>query len=266
MRARGSIYLTRRPAPSLISVRLQGVARLLPCFLLAFASTMPVALGETGSTEFFRLIEEMQQAYAAVDHYTATFLIQERVDAELGPTQHLALKFKKPFKIYLRWLTGKNEGRQALYPAGADGNELWVRASTLLGAVTVSLDPHSPRARKGKRHAITDTGIGRLLDIIADNVYRGLQHSELSIDNGGLRTTLDRPTQRFTLHFPDDPNKGYYARTAIIDLDREHRLPIYAEIFDWNGQLVERYGYLELRINPGLSDEDFDPKNPEYGF
>jgi hypothetical protein len=77
---------------------------------------------------------------------------------------------------------------------------------------------------------------------------------------------LDRPTHRFTLHFPDDSRKGYYARTAIIDVDREHRLPIYAENFDWNGQLVERYGYGDLRLNPGLSDEDFDPKNPEYGF
>jgi hypothetical protein len=208
----------------------------------------------------------MKQAYAEVDHYTATFLVEERVEGELGPKQRLALKFKKPFKIYLRWLTGKHEGRQALYPAGADGNELWVRAPTLVGAVTVSLDPHSPRARKGGRHAITDIGIGRLLDFIAGNADRGLQRGELMIQDGGLQATFDRPTRRLTLHFPNDPTKGYYCMTAIIDVDREQRLPIYAEIFDWNGQLVERYGYLDLRLNPGLTEDDFAAKNPDYGF
>jgi outer membrane lipoprotein-sorting protein len=43
-------------------------------------------------------------------------------------------------------------------------------------------------------------------------------------------------------------------------------LPIYVEIFDWQNELVERYGYRDLRLNPGLTDADFDPKNPAYGF
>jgi outer membrane lipoprotein-sorting protein len=49
-------------------------------------------------------------------------------------------------------------------------------------------------------------------------------------------------------------------------VDREYQLPVYAEIFDWYGQLIERYGYLDVRLNPGLTDADFDPKNPAYGF
>jgi outer membrane lipoprotein-sorting protein len=204
--------------------------------------------------------------YARIDHYTATFLTQERVDGELRPQQRLVLKFKKPFKVYLRWLTGKNEGRQALYPAGVDGNKLWVRVPMLVGAVTVSLDPQSPRARKGGRHPITDVGIGRLLDLISDNAYRGIQHGELTIGEDGQHATFDRPTQRYTLHWPTDPAKGYYCMTARIDVDRQYRLPIYAEIFDWDGQLIERYGYLELRLDPGLTDADFDAKNPAYGF
>ena len=54
--------------------------------------------------------------------------------------------------------------------------------------------------------------------------------------------------------------------TAVVEVDHDYRLPIYAEIFDWDGQLVERYGYRNLRLNPGLTDEDFNPKNPDYGF
>ena len=176
------------------------------------------------------------------------------------------MKFKKPFKVHLRWLKGKNEGRQALYPAGTDKNELWVRVPMLVGGVTISLDPRSPRARKGTRHPITDIGIGRLLELIGDNARRGLERGEVTLEDGGWRVTFERPTHRYTLHFPSDPTSGYYCMTAVIDVGREHRLPIYAEIYDWLGQLVERYGYLDLRLNPGLTEEDFDPKNPDYNF
>jgi outer membrane lipoprotein-sorting protein len=258
--------VTRNSATKLQSVRVCGAVTLFPILTLGLLCTASVALAEVSSASFVQLLEAMKQAYDRVDDYTATFLMQERVDRELGPNQRLTLKFKKPLKIYLRWLQGKYEGRQALYPAGVDGNELWVRLPMFVGAVTVSLDPQSPSARKGSRHPITDVGIGRLLGLITENASRGLQRGELAIEDRGQRMTFDRPTQRYILHFPADPAKGYYCMTAVIDVDHTYRLPIYAEMFDWHGQLIERYGYLDVRLNPGLTEEDFDPKNPAYGF
>jgi len=262
---RGTV-VTRGSVTALRGVRLFCLAVLTSVIVLVFACGGSAAGAVEDSAPFVQKIEEMRQAYGRVDHYTATFLLQERVDRELGPDQRLLPKFKKPMKVYLRWLKGKHEGRQALYPAGVDGNELWVRLPLPVGAVTVSLDPQSPRARKGSRHAITDVGIGKLLDLITDNASRGMQRSELTIEDRGQHITFDRPSQRYILHFPVDPAKGYYCMTAIIDVDHEYRLPVYAEIFDWHGQLIERYGYLDLRLNPGLTDADFDSKNPAYGF
>jgi outer membrane lipoprotein-sorting protein len=256
----------QRPTVRLRCTRRPGAATVAAALILALLCTASTVFGEVSPLEFGRLLRDMVQAYAQVDHYTATFLIQERVDGDLGPKQRLALKFKKPFKIYLRWLTGKHEGRQALYPAGADGNELWVRLPMLVGAMTISLDPQSPRARKGGRHPITDVGIGRLLDFVTENASQGSQRGELTIEDGGQLDTFNRQTQRFILHLPSDPSKGYYCMTALIDVDRQHQLPIYAEIYDWKGQLVERYGYIDLRLNPGLTEQDFNAKNPDYGF
>ncbi len=31
-------------------------------------------------------------------------------------------------------------------------------------------------------------------------------------------------------------------------------------------ELLEAYTYLDLKINPGFTDMDFNPKNPDYGF
>jgi hypothetical protein len=188
------------------------------------------------------------------------------MNGELSPPQWIALKFKKPFEVYLRWLGGPNEGRQVLYRAGADGNELLVRLPLLVGAVTKTLDSNSARVRKGSRHLITDIGIGRLLEFIGEHACRGLQRRELSPENGEQRTTFDRHTRRYMLHFPKDVAKGYYCQTAVLEVDGELRLPIYVEIFDWQNALIERCGYCDLRLNPGLIDADFNPKNPEYGF
>jgi Protein of unknown function (DUF1571) len=104
------------------------------------------------------------------------------------------------------------------------------------------------------------------VDFVAENARRGIERGEVTIEDAGQRTTFERPSHRYILHFPDHPAKGYYCMTAVVEVDHDYRLPIYAEIFDWDGQLVERYGYRDLRLNPGLTDEDFNPKNPDYGF
>jgi hypothetical protein len=256
----------RRLAGRRRCVLLYGTVSLAAALTLAITCTASGGGREANSGAFVGVMEGMQRAYAQIDHYTATFLTQERIDGELRPEQWVAIKFKKPFQVYLRWVKGRHEGRQALYPAGADGREVLVRMPLPVGGLTVSLDPLSPRARKGNRHPITDFGIGRLVDFVTENARRGIERGEVTIEDAGQRTTFERPSHRYILHFPDEPANGYYCRTAVFEVDNHYRLPVYAEIFDWDGQLVERYGYRDLRLNPGLTDEDFSPKNPDYGF
>ena len=40
------------------------------------------------------------------------------------------------------------------------------------------------------------------------------------------------------------------------------------EAISWDqaGRLYEAYSFTVLELDPGLTDMDFDPKNPEYGF
>jgi len=52
----------------------------------------------------------------------------------------------------------------------------------------------------------------------------------------------------------------------IVHLNLEKRLPIKIQMFDWDDQLVESYGYENLDLDAGLTDADFNPKNPEYRF
>ncbi len=72
---------------------------------------------------------------------------------------------------------------------------------------------------------------------------------------------------------PRDPRPGeqvlvprYYASKVQLWVDEELRLPIQALIYDFEGKLYERYEHRDLRINAGLTDEDFDPSNRAYDF
>ena len=55
-------------------------------------------------------------------------------------------------------------------------------------------------------------------------------------------------------------------------VDHEHGLPIRFEAYDWPlkpgaaPELVEEYTYLDLRLNVGLGEHDFDPRNRSYSF
>jgi outer membrane lipoprotein-sorting protein len=72
---------------------------------------------------------------------------------------------------------------------------------------------------------------------------------------------------------PGDPRRGdavfvprYYAGRLDVCVDRELLLPLRMLVWDFDGNLYERYEHRELKVDVGLGDADFDPKNPAYKF
>ena len=59
---------------------------------------------------------------------------------------------------------------------------------------------------------------------------------------------------------------------ARIYVDQQYNLPIRYEAYDWpkepgaEPQLIEEYTYLDLKLNNGFTDADFDIRNPNYQF
>jgi outer membrane lipoprotein-sorting protein len=49
-------------------------------------------------------------------------------------------------------------------------------------------------------------------------------------------------------------------------VDKEYKFPVAAEIYGWNNELLEKYENTNIKLNVGLTDKDFDPKNKEYEF
>ena len=120
----------------------------------------------------------------------------------------------------------------------------------------------------GNRYPITEFGIENLLFRLMESAR---QDSNAACDVRLLpEAKIDgRPTTGIVVtHQSRELGPDYYQ--ARIFVDKELRVPTHYECYDWprkaNGkpELVEQYTYTKLVLNPGLTDEDFNPDNPQY--
>ena len=71
-------------------------------------------------------------------------------------------------------------------------------------------------------------------------------------------------------HPQQDPKYDFYIAQIFIDDDLN--LPIRYAAYGWpqtakeRPPVLEEYTYLNLKLNVGLTDEDFNPQNKSYGF
>lgn len=230
------------------------------------AKTTASADAVTPMDECTRLFAKARKAYAAVDNYTATLVKQERVDGKLLPRETGLFKFRKPFAVYIKWHEGPNRGTQALYVRGQNNGRLLARKGGLLGLKTFRLDPNGRLAMSDSRHPITEAGIGNTLNLLETNRKRAVAQGCARVRRLPDDPRAKPPGVRFELIVDADEKAGYYCRRAIITFDRKTGLISAVQVFDWKNQLIEDYRYFDLKINPGLTNRDFDPNNPEYNF
>jgi hypothetical protein len=217
--------------------------------------------------EPLRLIAEARRAYLEVNDYTCVLVKQERLRGRLQPEHVMMMKARRePFSVYLSWSAPKSvKGQEACYVAGKHEGRMRVHPAGLLGALGfVSLEPDDPRAREDSNHPITEAGVGNLIDRFARawEEERRLNRTQARLSEWEFH---GRPCTRVET-IQADPAGGRipYYRTVLC-FDRATRLPVRVECYDWprpngnpDGDLSEVYSYLNVRLNVGLGDGDFD--------
>lgn len=202
-----------------------------------------------------KLIAEAEAAIASVDSYTAIFHKQERIKGHLAEEETIFIKFKRPFKVYMKWVKEPYKGRECLYIEGANKNRIKAHEGGILGLVKLNLNPLSSRAMKGNRHPITEAGLENLIKLIGNEFRRGIAAGEIRFKDHGEEIIFGRKTRKIETIFSKE--KDYYCYRAVISLDVELKVPIKSMIYDLEERLIESYGYEQLRLNPGLTDADF---------
>lgn len=217
-------------------------------------------------SHIFALLERMEASYEHVRDYTAVFRKRERIDGEWKAEEISFLKFHKPFKVYMRWLQGPHEGREALYVEGANNKVMIHEAQGFARFFTFLLDPGGWRVLKDSRYPFTEIGIGRLIERVGRDARRAWAKRELSLVDHGRDKIKGREVRQVEGILPQDQSAGYSSYRMILAIDEKNGLPIKASIYDWDNLLVGEYSYSDLRLNPGLGEADFEPSNPAYNF
>ena len=220
-----------------------------------------------GADDLLQWIKQMPSAYAGVKDYTAIFARSEVLRGKQRPEEIIALKFREPLQVYMKWLSESGKDREALFVKGRDGDKVLVHEpGWISGHFTVLLPPDGPMIMDRSRHPFDEIGIGRVIELITSTFEKANQAGDLEMrDRGGVKED-GRAMRVIEGILPKDPAKKYYCYRAIVTIDEVLKLPVAVKVYDWNDKLIEDYRYKNIQINPGLTDLDFSPDNPNYGF
>ncbi len=210
----------------------------------------------------------------AIKDYTAVMTKQENIGGVVQEAEVMEIKVRhKPLSFYLkfRYPRGKN-GQEAILVKGQNEGKLighGVGLEKKFG--TQFLDPEGFIAMRGCKYPMSEMGLLNLVDKLLDVARKDSKYGECEVkyyENvkvGNRECTLIRVVHPV-------PRKNFIFYIAQIFIDKELNLPIRYESYDWpkkEGEtptLIEAYTYENLKINVGLTDADFDYRNPEYDY
>jgi len=220
--------------------------------------------------------------------YTCTLVKRERIDGELQGYEYAFARIRnpktldgkviKPFAVYLHFLKpSKIRGREVIYVNGRNDNKLVAHEGGRAGVFlpTVWLDPDSMLAMQGQRYPIYEVGLKNLVDKLIEEGERdkaaGRKHCEVTFRegakiNGRVCTLMEIKSLK-----ADPSRKPDYHLTQVF-IDDELQVPIRYVNYDYPEKegakppVIEEYTLLNLKLNVGLKDKDFDHENEDYNF
>jgi len=220
--------------------------------------------------------EGLRRIDANISDYTCKLVKRERINGEVLPREFMAVKIRhEPFSVYMYFLGPKNiRGRECIYVEGQNDNKLIAHeggGKISRSLPTVEIDPNGFLAMRNQRYPITEVGVRNLIYRLIERAEPDTKYGECDVQiyrnakvNGRVCTGLEvtHPVRR----------KNFLYHKARIFIDDELQLPIHYSSYDWPStpggpaELIEEYTYLDIKVNPGLTDKDFDRNNPDYAF
>ncbi|MDR0327088.1 MAG: DUF1571 domain-containing protein [Planctomycetaceae bacterium] len=241
------------------------------------ANVPAAAVSEHPLMPVIRWAERERPNIAEIRDYTALMQKQENINGKVYGAQVMEVKVRhQPFSVYTKFRFPQElNGQQAIYVEGKNNGRLiahGVGFQRKLG--TQKLVPDGLIAMNGNKYPITDMGILNILDKLLEVGYADAKFGECDVTYEDAKTgskESPRECTKITIVHPV-PRQNFRFHVAQIYVDKELNMPIRYESYDWARKagetpvLLEIYAYRDLKLNVGLTDADFDPKNPEYDF
>jgi hypothetical protein len=237
------------------------------CSALFVITAMAAHGGEIVEPNPEKWLVEAEAAYDRVDSYTAIFHKQQRIAEKLLDEENIFLKFrKKPYSLYMKWVTAPHKGSELLYVVGWNNDHIKAHRGGFFSFIVRDLEPDDPELMKNNLRPVTSTGVGFLLQTVAINMRKAIKADVLTFTARGKENVYGRDTQVMVIDIPYENAKDFDGAQFIVNQDTESKILLRIRVYDRDGRLIENYGYENLNLDAHLSDADFAPKNPEYDF
>jgi hypothetical protein len=218
-----------------------------------------------------RWAKEGLPAIENLKDYSAVLLSRERIRGKLGRYQSLFIKIRhQPFSVYAYFQAPAGvKGQEVIYVAGKYKGDLLAHQANR--SVTLFLHPDGLIAMAGRHYPITEIGLVNLVNRLIEVGEEDVKHGECEVKYFTKAKVNGRYTTVIQVSHPVARDIFRY-HLARIFVDDELMVPIRYESHDWPQEeggppeLIEEYTYLDLKLNNGFTDRDFDPANPDYHF
>ena len=222
---------------------------------------------------------------ANIRDYQCTLVKQERVKGKLLPQEFIFCKVRNrkvkdgkvvvPFSIYMYFAKPRNaRGREVLYVEGRNKNKLIAHEgpNNLKGVLgSFWLNPKGALAMAGQRYPIYEAGIENLVVKLIERGEKERKFADTQVQyRKGARINKRECTVIEVKHPVQRPQHDYYK--ARIFIDNSMNIPVRYAAYNWPRrkggklQLEEAYTYLNVKLNVGFTDNDFNHKNKNYRF
>ena len=132
--------------------------------------------------------------------------------------------------------------------------------------VKLKIDPFGKSARRESNYSITDVGfdtiIQRLVERIEDDMKADPQGTNTTVSHFQNAKVNNRSCTHIRVVHPE-PSDGLTFHIASLYIDDEHHVPTRLMVYGWPKHegdpppINEEYTYVDLKLNVGLTDEDF---------
>ncbi|HEV3004100.1 MAG TPA: DUF1571 domain-containing protein [Pirellulales bacterium] len=254
-------------------------ARCFKLFVAGLVASCPwVANGQEEQPDEPEAVARARACLKALDgvaDYQCTLHKRERIKGKLGEHEAMTLRLRhEPLSVYVRYQVPKRlEGQEVLYVDGRNDGKMLAHPPGLKGKIvrTVPLKTTGRVAMEGNRYPITEVGLKRMAESWLKEYQRDakLVRCDTRVLAGakvGARICTCVEAERRQRH-----QEAPFQLTKLF-IDDELGLPIRYEAYEWhpdsNGKplLAEEYSYVDLQLDNGFTDADFDENNSKYGF
>lgn len=233
-------------------------------------------------------LDMARQALERIDRgirdYTCEMVKQEQVNGTVLEPEKMFIKIRNrrvegdrvvvPFSVYMKFVYPASvKGREVIYVEHQNSGKLVAHEGGIKGKFlpTVWLKPDSALAMRNNRYPITEIGVVTLARRLIERGELDRKYPDCEVKfYRGAKINKRTCTCVQVQHKSRRPEFDFFV--ARIFIDDELGIPVRYIAYDWpvagssSPKLIESYTYLNVKVNVGLTDQDFNYENPSYNF